>query len=159
MRMAGPVDRRCCCRTLAMFSDHTSRPSFYFLPARSVDTYSTSVLMKFSAFHRNLRMVNLHSSTSLSWLAKTTANLAQNRHYSSNARGRHPRGCPAGVGLTPRQVLVPWQVKSIINSSRYNAQRDKSISYCRQRARSVGRFGAVTLSTRRREPRSSLRLL
>ena len=79
---------------------------------------------------------------------------AKNRHYSSNARGSHARGCPIGVGLTRKQGSVPWGVKSITNSSRYelcNAQRDKSLSYCPQRARSVGRLGAVTLlnSTKR----------
>ena len=86
---------------------------------------------------------------------KTIVHPAQNRHYSSNARGIHPRGCPNGVGLTCRQVSLPWGVKFTTNSSRYNAQRDKSLSYRRQGARSVGRLGAVTLSTRRRELRSS----
>ena len=59
---------------------------------------------------------------------KTIVHPAQNRHYSSNARGRHPRGCPTGVGLTRRHVSGPWGVKSITNSSRYNAQRDKKVS-------------------------------
>ena len=58
---------------------------------------------------------------------KTIFHPAQNCHYSSNARGRHTGGCPTGVGLTRRQVSVPWGVKSITNSSRYNAQRDKKV--------------------------------
>ena len=45
-----------------------------------------------------------------------------------------------------RQVSVPWGMKLFTNASHYNAQRDKSLSYCRPRARSVGRLGAVTLS-------------
>ena len=114
--------------------------------------------MRFSAFYRNLRRLNLHEyGPHLS--PKTIVHPAQNRHYSSNARRRHPRGCPTGVGLTRKQVSVARGVKSTTNSSRYNAQRDKSLSYCRQRARSGGRLGAVTLSTRRRELGSSLRLL
>ena len=84
---------------------------------------------------------------------------AQNRDYISNDRGSHRRGCSTGVCLTRRQVSVSQEVKSITNSSRNNAQRDKSLSYGRQRACSVGRPGAVTLSTCRRELRSSLRLL
>ena len=50
---------------------------------------------------------------------------AQNRHYSSSARGDHPCGGPTGIGRTLRQVLVRWGMKSVTNSSRYNAQRDK----------------------------------
>ena len=51
---------------------------------------------------------------------------AQKRHYSSNAPGRHPRGCPTGAGLTRTHVSMPWGVKSITNLPRYNAQRNKS---------------------------------
>ena len=48
---------------------------------------------------------------------------AQNRPYSSCARGTHACGGPTAIGLTRRQVSVPWGVKSITNSSRNNAQR------------------------------------
>ena len=50
---------------------------------------------------------------------------AQNRHYRSCARGNHPCGEPTVIGLTRRQVSVPWGMNSITNSPRYNAQRDK----------------------------------
>ena len=103
-----------------------------------------------SVFHQNQRGLTLDEYEP-QLARKTIVHPAQNRHYSSNARGSHPHGYPTGVGLTRRQVSVPWGVKSVINSSRYNAQRDKSLRYCRQRARSVGRLGAVILSTRRRE--------
>ena len=66
---------------------------------------------------------------------KTIVHPAQNHRYSSNARGRHPRGCSTGVGHTRRHPLVPRGVKFITNSSRYNAQRDKRLGYCRFRAR------------------------
>ena len=80
-----------------------------------------------SAFYRNLRGLNLHEYEP--WLArKTIAHPAQNRHYNSDARGRHPRGCPIGVSLTRRQVSVPWGVKSITKSSRDNAQRNKNLA-------------------------------
>ena len=116
--------------------------------------------MKFeiSALCRNRRGLNLNKYEP-QLARKTIVHPVQNRHFSSNARGSHPRGCPNGVGLTRRQVSVPWGVKSITNSSRYNAQRDKSLSCRRQQARSVGRLSAVNLSYRRRELRSSLRLL
>ena len=45
---------------------------------------------------------------------------------------------------------MPWGVKSITNSSRYNDQRNKGVRYCPQRAGSVDRLGAVVLSTRRK---------
>ena len=122
-------------------------------------TYSISVFDEFSAFYRNQRGLHLNEYEPPQLTRETIVHPAQNRHYSSNTRGNHPRGCPNGVGLTRRQVSVPWGVTSICNSSRYNAQRDKGLSHCRQRARSVGRLGAVALSTRRREFRSSLRLL
>ena len=118
------------------------------------DTYSTSVFDEIPAFYRNLRGLNLREYEP-QLACKTIVHPAQSRNYSSNARGRHPRGCPSGVSLTRRQVSVPWGVKSITNSSRYNAQRDTNRSYCRQRARSVGRLGAVTFvnSTTRSSPR------
>ena len=49
----------------------------------------------------------------------------QNRHYTSCARETHPCGGPTVIGLTRRQVPVPWGAKSITNSLRYNAQHDK----------------------------------
>ena len=45
-------------------------------------------------------------------------------------------------------MSVLWGVKSIANLSRYNAQRDKSLGCCRQRARSVGRSYVVNSTTR-----------
>ena len=113
---------------------------------------------KISAFYRNMRGLNLHEYEP-QLARKTIVRPAQNRHYSNDVRGGHPHGCPTGVGLTRRQVSVPWGVKSITNLSCYNTQRDKSFSYYRQRASSVGHLGAVTLSTRRREFRISLHLL
>ena len=47
---------------------------------------------------------------------------AQNSPYSSCARRTHACGGPTVIGLTRRQVSVPWGVKSIANSSRKNAQ-------------------------------------
>ena len=96
------------------------------------DTYSTSVFDEISAVYRNLRRLNLHEhepQLARKTLVHPAQNPAQNRHYSSNARGRYPRRCPTGVSLTRGHVSVPWGVKSITNSSRYNAQRDKSLSY------------------------------
>ena len=122
------------------------------------DTYSIADFDEISAFYQNLRKLNLHEYEP-QLARKTIVHPAQSRHYSSNARGRYPRGCPTGVGLTRRHVSVPSGEKSITNSSRYNAQRNKSLSYCRQRARSVGHLSAVTLSTRQQELRSSLRFL
>ena len=89
------------------------------------DTCSTLVFFEeISAFYRNLLRLNLQEYES-QLARKTIAHPAQNRHYSSNVRERHPRGCPTGVALTRRQVSVPWGVKSVTNSSRYNTQRDK----------------------------------
>ena len=79
-----------------------------------------------SAFYRNQRGLNLNMYEP-QVARKTIVHPAQNRHYSSNARGSHPRGFPNGVGFTRRQASVPWGVKSITNSSRYNAQRDKNL--------------------------------
>ena len=57
---------------------------------------------------------------------KTIVRPAQNRPYSSNDRGRHPRGGLTGVGLARRWVSVPWGVKKI-NSLPYDAKRVKSL--------------------------------
>ena len=126
------------------------------------DTYNTGlqIVIKFRhLFDRYLRSLNLHEYERRLG-RKIIVHPAQNTPCSSNALGKHRRGCPTGVSLTRRHVSVPWEVKSVTNSSRYNAQRDKRLShYCRRRARSVVRLGAVALSTRRRELGSSLRLL
>ena len=50
------------------------------------------------------------------------------RHYSSSARGRHPRGCPTGFGYTRSHVSAPWGVKSITNSSRYKERPTRQTS-------------------------------
>ena len=122
------------------------------------DTYNISVFGENSVFYRNQRRLNVNAYKP-QLARKAIVCPPQNGHYSSNAGASHPRGCPTGVGLTRRQGSVPWGVKSITNSSRCIAQRDKSLSYCPQRARLVGGLGAVTLSTRRSELRHSLRLL
>ena len=107
-------------------------------------------LMKFRrTFYRNMRRLNLPENEP-QLARKTIAYPAENRYYSSNAGGRHPRGCPTGVGLTRRHVSVPWRAQSVTDSSRHNVQRDKRLSYnSRQRARSIVRLGAIILSTRR----------
>ena len=69
------------------------------------DTYITSVFDGISAFYRNLRRLNLHEYEP-QLARKTIVHPTQNRHYNSNGRGRHPRGCPAGVGLSRRHVRV-----------------------------------------------------
>ena len=120
--------------------------SVYALPQRllsgsvlTIRTDSKSVFDEISAFYRNLRRLNLHEYEP-QLARKTIVRPAQISHYSSNVRGRHLRGCPTRVGLTRRHVSVPWGVKAITNLSRHNAQRDKSLSYCRQRAHSVCRL-------------------
>ena len=121
------------------------------------DTYSTSFFYEISAFYRSAKVESSRVRTSVGSQnnrpPSTEPSLKQQRSRKT------PTRLSTGVSLTRRHVSVPWGVKSITNSSRYNAQRDKSLSCCRQRARSVGRLGAVTLSTRRRELGSSLRIL
>ena len=83
-------------------------------------------LMKFWQFTEiGERKLNLHEYEP-QLARKTIVHPAQNRQYSSNGGGTHPRGRPTGVGLTRRHVAVPWGVNSITNSSRNNAQSDKS---------------------------------
>ena len=82
-----------------------------------------------SAFYKSQPGLNLNKYVP-QLVRKSIVHPAQDRHYSSNARESHPRVCPNGVGLTWAGVSVPWGGKSITNSSRYNPQRDKSVSYC-----------------------------
>ena len=116
------------------------RPFVRLCPLRVVlnDTLNSSVFDEISVLHRNQRGLNLHEYEP-QLTRKTIVRPAQNRHHSSNARGSHPRGCPTGVGLTRRQVSVPWGVKSITNSSRYKAQRDKKSQLQLPSASSFGR--------------------
>ena len=77
-------------------------------------------------------MLNLHDYDP-QLARKTIFHQVRNRHHSSNARGRHPqRGCSIEVGFTRRHVPVSWGVNSTTKSSRYNAQRDTSLSCCRR---------------------------
>ena len=84
---------------------------------------------------------------------------SQNNHPPGN----HPIAAEATLMQTTRvvvsQVSLSLGAKAVSNSSLYNAQHYKNLSYGPQRARSVGRLGAVTLSTSRREPSNSLRLV
>ena len=63
---------------------------------------------------------------------------AQNRHCSSCARVTHPCGGPTIIGLPRRQVSVPWGVKSVTNSSHYNASAATSQLFSPSQS-SVGR--------------------
>ena len=88
------------------------------------DTYYISFFYKISVFYQIQRGVDLVEY--VPQLAREIiVHSAQNHHYSSCARGNHPCGGSAAVGLTRRQVSVPLGVKSITNPSHYNAQRDK----------------------------------
>ena len=78
----------------------------------------------------------------------TTVHPAQNHNYTATTLESHPHACPTGVNLPRRQVSVPWIIKPVTNLSRYNAQREKTLSLCRHRACSIGRPGAGNWSTR-----------
>ena len=91
-------------------------------------TQYTSDLYKKSALCQIQQGLNLNEYEP-HLAGKKIVHPAQNCHFSSSARVSHTRGCSTGVGLTRRQVPVPWGVKFITNSPCYNAQRDKSLSY------------------------------
>ena len=70
-----------------------------------------------------------HCVSLLIWLARQVSTRRRTASTAATLAEVTRVGCPAEVCLTRRQVSVPWGVKST-NSSRYNAQRDKRLSYC-----------------------------